>query len=200
MKSVVVSALSAAFLLAGQTAAYDIIHTSSLNCRAKPTRNSNLVKQYQIGEEIDILCQIKGQVVFGNSIWDKTPDDCYVSDYYLLTGVSGIFKTQCVNSTATLGTNLSSSSESQEDSGLADVEETEVSQSAEASADIDTPEEQISGELEPELETNKSQNDAVDSATDESESSGVDSVYSFGSYSAVTVAAAAAVACAMSFI
>ncbi|KAJ1881029.1 hypothetical protein LPJ57_001866 [Coemansia sp. RSA 486] len=98
-----------ALLLASQAAAYDIIHASSLNCRAKPSSSSKLVKVYQMGEDVDILCQIKGQTIRGNSVWDYTQDDCYVADFYLQTGFSSMFKDLCEGSSASSGTSKSSS-------------------------------------------------------------------------------------------
>ncbi|KAJ2698490.1 hypothetical protein FB645_005616 [Coemansia sp. IMI 203386] len=98
-----------ALLLASQAAAYDIIHASSLNCRAKPSSSSKLVKVYQMGEDVDILCQIKGQAIRGNSVWDYTQDECYVADFYLQTGFSSMFKDLCEDSSASSGTSKSSS-------------------------------------------------------------------------------------------
>ncbi|KAJ1817133.1 hypothetical protein LPJ56_002144, partial [Coemansia sp. RSA 2599] len=130
-------------MLASQASAYDIIHASSLNCRTKPTTASKVVKVYRIGDDVDILCQTKGEMIKGNNIWDKTPDDCYVADYYLQTGFSGIFKTLCVDLTVTLGTNIrssssSSSSETEDESGLTDVDEQSDEKSTEMVQDEDT--------------------------------------------------------------
>ncbi|KAJ2778871.1 hypothetical protein GGI15_004048 [Coemansia interrupta] len=113
MKLTVASAL----LLAGHAAAYDIIRASSLNCREDPTTKSDIVKVYNLGEDVDITCQTKGQLVSGTTVWDMTPDGCYVLDYYLQTGYSGIFKPLCSDLTASASASTSQSSSSSKDSG-----------------------------------------------------------------------------------
>ncbi|KAJ2180772.1 hypothetical protein GGF45_001830 [Coemansia sp. RSA 551] len=84
-----------ALMLAGHAAAYDILRASKLNCREKPTTKSDLVKVYELGDNIDIVCQTNGQKQMGSTVWDMTPDGCYVLDYYLYTGYSGIFMPLC---------------------------------------------------------------------------------------------------------
>ncbi|KAJ1839848.1 hypothetical protein LPJ73_006620, partial [Coemansia sp. RSA 2703] len=102
--------IASTLLLVGHAMSYDIIHASSLNCRKEATTKSDIVKVYNLGENVDIACQTKGQLVSGTSIWDMTPDGCYVLDYYLQTGYSGIFKTLCSDFTATGGASTSQTS------------------------------------------------------------------------------------------
>ncbi|PIA14145.1 hypothetical protein COEREDRAFT_82969 [Coemansia reversa NRRL 1564] len=87
-----------ALILAGYVAAYDIIRASSLNCREKPTTKSEAVKIYEMGDDVDIKCQVHGEKVMGGDVWDKTQDGCYVLDYYLYTGFSYMFKGECSKS------------------------------------------------------------------------------------------------------
>ncbi|KAJ1728109.1 hypothetical protein LPJ61_004213 [Coemansia biformis] len=59
------------------------------NCRSEPTTNSTVVRQYKTGDQFDIECQVSGQRVFDYAIWDKTEDNCYLTDYYVDTGAAG---------------------------------------------------------------------------------------------------------------
>ncbi|ORX69382.1 hypothetical protein DL89DRAFT_160354 [Linderina pennispora] len=71
--------------------------TTYANCRAEPTTTSAVVKQYKTGDEFDITCQVGGQRVFDYGIWDKTSDNCYLTDYYVDTPVSGNYFTKNCN-------------------------------------------------------------------------------------------------------
>ncbi|KAJ2780598.1 hypothetical protein H4R18_003354 [Coemansia javaensis] len=93
-----VAASALALGLAGPAAAYDIVHSASLNCRKQPTTKSDKVKMYILGDDIEIVCQTEGETVFGTNIWDATQDGCFVLDYYLYTGMGSIFKPLCNNS------------------------------------------------------------------------------------------------------
>ncbi|KAJ2872961.1 hypothetical protein H4R27_006622, partial [Coemansia aciculifera] len=75
--------------------AFDIIHSANLNCRAGPSTKSDIIKVYSLGDDVQIVCQSTGERVSDTNIWDKTPDNCYVLDYYLSTGFSGIFMPLC---------------------------------------------------------------------------------------------------------
>ncbi|KAJ2709537.1 hypothetical protein H4R19_004200 [Coemansia spiralis] len=88
----------AVLALAGCAAAYDIVNSASLNCRKQPTTKSEIVKTYQLGDDIEIVCQTKGQTIYGTNIWDATPDGCFVLDYYVRTGYGVIFKPVCQKS------------------------------------------------------------------------------------------------------
>ncbi|KAJ2367178.1 hypothetical protein H4S01_002308, partial [Coemansia sp. RSA 2610] len=68
--------------------------SDSVNCRAGPNTTTAVVKQYSAGESIDIKCQTSGQRVYDYAIWDKTGDDCYISDYYVETGVHSNYVTK----------------------------------------------------------------------------------------------------------
>lgn len=69
-----------------------------VNCRSGPGTSYASVKTYKRGQDVKISCQTPGTEVFGNSIWDKTSDNCYVSDYYVKTGSSGYVTTKCGSS------------------------------------------------------------------------------------------------------
>ncbi|KAJ1937658.1 hypothetical protein EC988_007826, partial [Linderina pennispora] len=68
------SILAASALFASQATAYSIVYSSSLNCRKKPTAASDKVKVFQLSDDIQIECQIPGQEVNGNKLWDLTQD------------------------------------------------------------------------------------------------------------------------------
>ncbi|KAI8320770.1 hypothetical protein GQ54DRAFT_298390 [Martensiomyces pterosporus] len=99
---------SSLVLLASHSAAYDISNSASLNCRKGPSTSYDIVKMYELGDDIGIVCQTTGESVYGSTIWDYTPDGCYVSDYYVRTGYSGIWKSHCDVSSLTVATSAAS--------------------------------------------------------------------------------------------
>jgi uncharacterized protein YraI len=68
---------------------------SEVNCRTGPSTNDKVVKSYNKGDDVKLSCQIYGEDVKGNSIWDKTTDGCYVSDYYVKTGSNSMVTDEC---------------------------------------------------------------------------------------------------------
>ncbi|KAK9236662.1 hypothetical protein V1525DRAFT_389217 [Lipomyces kononenkoae] len=50
---------------------------------------------YSVGQDVSITCQAPGTDINGDNLWDKTSDDCYVSDHYVSTGTSGYVTSQC---------------------------------------------------------------------------------------------------------
>lgn len=75
-------------------AAYPIT-ADGVNCRAGPGTGYSVITSYNAGTEVDINCQINGESVSGVSLWDKTSDGCYVSDYYVQTGSDGTVEPEC---------------------------------------------------------------------------------------------------------
>lgn len=71
------------------------IKSDTLNCRASPSTSAKIVRTYKSPIKVDVTCQTYGTVVSGSNVWDKTVHDCYVSDYYVKTGKSGIFMKTC---------------------------------------------------------------------------------------------------------
>lgn len=71
------------------------ITTSGLNCRSGPGTDYDVVKTYDLGEDISITCQAAGTVVNGDELWDLTEDGCYVTDYYVSTGTSSYVTSPC---------------------------------------------------------------------------------------------------------
>ncbi|KAK5993059.1 hypothetical protein PT974_06487 [Cladobotryum mycophilum] len=67
----------------------------TVNCRSGPGTSFDVKKSYKKDQDISVTCQTEGTSVNGNSIWDKTPDGCYVADYYVKTGSSGYVKEKC---------------------------------------------------------------------------------------------------------
>lgn len=57
-----------------------------LHCRSGTDTSSKIVKDYPAGTKINLSCYQRGQSIGGNTIWDKTSDGCFVSDYYVTTG------------------------------------------------------------------------------------------------------------------
>lgn len=77
-------------------AAYPI-SGDNVNCRDGPGTGFKSVKTYAKGQDVTITCQTEGTDIFGNSIWDKTSDGCYVADYYVKTGTDGYVTDKCTN-------------------------------------------------------------------------------------------------------
>ncbi|KAK4107211.1 glycoside hydrolase family 24 protein [Canariomyces notabilis] len=69
-----------------------------VNCRSGPGTNYAVKKTYKKGTDVKVTCQTEGTNINGNSIWDKTSDGCYVSDYYVKTGSNGYVTTKCGSS------------------------------------------------------------------------------------------------------
>ena len=68
---------------------------NDVKCRTGPGTNYSIKKTYAKGTDVQITCQTEGMDIFGNSIWDKTTDGCYVSDYYIRTGVNDYVTKKC---------------------------------------------------------------------------------------------------------
>ncbi|KAJ1955136.1 hypothetical protein GGI12_005630, partial [Dipsacomyces acuminosporus] len=90
--------------------AYGISRAASLNCRKGPGQNYEIVKTYLLGDDIEIVCQVYGQKIYETDIWDYTPDKCFVSDYYVSTGYTVIFKDLCSSGSKTSTTKKASAS------------------------------------------------------------------------------------------
>ncbi|KAJ1837200.1 hypothetical protein LPJ73_007479 [Coemansia sp. RSA 2703] len=81
--------------LATSTNAYKIYNTDVVNCRSTPSTSGKVVRTYKASDNISLTCQTSGESVKGNSLWDKTTNGCYVSDYYLKTGSNGYVAGKC---------------------------------------------------------------------------------------------------------
>jgi len=79
---------------ASMASAYPIT-ADSVNCRSGPSTTAAVERSYAVGTDVEISCQTEGTNIFGNSIWDKTSDGCYVSDYYVKTGIDGYVTDTC---------------------------------------------------------------------------------------------------------
>lgn len=66
-----------------------------VNCRAGPSTSDDVVTTYAKGTEIELECQIYGEYVLGTSLWGKTTDGCYVTDYYIKTGTTDMVADPC---------------------------------------------------------------------------------------------------------
>nr|WJZ50366.1 GH184 muramidase [Aspergillus sp. XZ2668] len=82
---------------------------TDVNCRSGPGTNYGIVKTYNQGVMVSLNCQASGTDVDGDSLWDKTSDGCYVSDYYVATGSSSYVTSACSGSSSSGGGGSSSS-------------------------------------------------------------------------------------------
>ncbi|KAJ5131234.1 uncharacterized protein N7515_007273 [Penicillium bovifimosum] len=74
------------------------ISGNDVRCRSGPSTSDKIVKTYKKAHEVKISCQTTGTTIFGNNIWDKTTDGCYVADYYVKTGINGYVTKKCGSS------------------------------------------------------------------------------------------------------
>lgn len=66
----------------------------SLNVRARPTTQSNVIGKVPPGTSVDIECQIAGETIDGTNVWDYLPAyGGYVTDAHLWTGYDGFAPT-----------------------------------------------------------------------------------------------------------
>ncbi|KAJ2556964.1 hypothetical protein EV175_001646 [Coemansia sp. RSA 1933] len=96
MKIAAITATAAAIVISNfvPVDAY-AIKADVVNCRTGPGTNYSIKTTYKKGQDISISCQAAGTDINGDSLWDKTPDGCYVSDYYVSTGSSNYVTTKC---------------------------------------------------------------------------------------------------------
>jgi len=78
-------------------AAYPI-SGDDVNCRSGPGTSYKVIKTYKKAAAVTLSCQTYGETISGNSIWDKTQDNCYVSDYYVKTGSNSMVVKECPSS------------------------------------------------------------------------------------------------------
>ncbi|AEO71812.1 glycoside hydrolase family 24 protein [Thermothielavioides terrestris NRRL 8126] len=95
MKFAALAALASAVASANAYA----ITGDTVNCRSGPGTNYAVKKTYAKGHDVTLSCQTSGTTVNGNSIWDKTSDGCYVSDYYVKTGSNSYVTKKCSDTT-----------------------------------------------------------------------------------------------------
>ncbi|OJJ55399.1 hypothetical protein ASPSYDRAFT_48601 [Aspergillus sydowii CBS 593.65] len=71
------------------------VTTDGLNCRKGASTSDASVTTYDNGEDVNITCQTNGESIQGNTLWDKTEDGCYVSDFYVKTGSDSMVTKDC---------------------------------------------------------------------------------------------------------
>jgi len=96
MKLTTLAIASIATLAVG-VSGYPIFGADSVNCRSGPGTSYSIVRSYPRGHDVTLTCQTEGTDIFGNTIWDKTTDGCFVSDYYVQTG-GGYVTARCAGS------------------------------------------------------------------------------------------------------
>jgi hypothetical protein len=79
------------------TSAYPI-DGEGVRCHSGPGVDYSVVKTYNKGHQVTLVCQATGPSVDGDSLWDKTSDGCYVTDYYVKTGTTGYVTNKCPSS------------------------------------------------------------------------------------------------------
>lgn len=98
------------------------IDGDGVNCRSGPGTSYDVLKSYSYGEDISIVCQVPGTDIYGDELWDKTSDGCYVTDYYVHTGTTSYVTEQCSDSggsgSSTSGTGSSIVDAAENEKGL----------------------------------------------------------------------------------
>ncbi|KAJ2002378.1 hypothetical protein GGI04_003362 [Coemansia thaxteri] len=87
--------------LATISGAYRIYNADVVNCRSSPSTSGSVAKMYKANDDLSLACQISAENIKGNTLWDKTTDGCYVSDYYVKTGSVGYVVGKCDSSGST---------------------------------------------------------------------------------------------------
>ncbi|KAJ2465131.1 hypothetical protein GGI03_002833, partial [Coemansia sp. RSA 2337] len=59
------------------TDAYRIYNADTVNCRSSPSTSGSVVRTYKANDDVSLTCQISGENIKGNSLWDKTTHGCY---------------------------------------------------------------------------------------------------------------------------
>ncbi|OAQ63417.1 hypothetical protein VFPPC_09883 [Pochonia chlamydosporia 170] len=98
--------LSSLALAALAQATYPITGTT-VNCRSGPSTDAGIVRTYKKDDQVTIVCQTNGPEVNGNSIWDKTSDGCFVTDYFVKTGSSKFVADKCGSSSSSAAASTS---------------------------------------------------------------------------------------------
>jgi len=64
---------------------------AALNGRDGASLDANVVKvdMYRSGQRVNVLCQDRGGMAYGSTIWDRTTENVWVPDAYVKTGVDG---------------------------------------------------------------------------------------------------------------
>ncbi|KAK4184634.1 hypothetical protein QBC35DRAFT_46663 [Podospora australis] len=75
-------------------AAYKILG-NNVNCRSGPGTQHGVVRSYNKGHDVQLTCQTHGENIFGLTLWDKTTNNCFVSDYYVETGTPNMVVKEC---------------------------------------------------------------------------------------------------------
>lgn len=71
------------------------ISADGVNCRTGPGTIDTIVTAYAKGTDVKLTCQTHGETISGTSIWDRTTDNCYVSDYFVRTGSDNMVVEEC---------------------------------------------------------------------------------------------------------
>jgi uncharacterized protein YraI len=64
---------------------YRVTSSTTLNARSGPSTSYPVVRAYQPGSTLTVVCQAPGSAVGTTSVWDKLTDGSYVTDYFVST-------------------------------------------------------------------------------------------------------------------
>jgi cell wall-associated NlpC family hydrolase len=73
------------------SASTGFVAEQNLDGRDGPSLNANtvVVDKYRAGGTVQVVCQARGEMAYGSTIWDKTTDNLWVTDAYVKTGYTG---------------------------------------------------------------------------------------------------------------
>jgi uncharacterized protein YraI len=73
---------------------YKVTSKTPLNARTGPSTKYSIVRSYDPGASLSVVCQTTGQKVGTTSVWDRLTNGAWVSDYYVSTPSSTGFTSQ----------------------------------------------------------------------------------------------------------
>lgn len=71
------------------------INGDNVNCRTGPNTGTSVVRQYDKGDQVTLVCQTNGESINGDSLWAKTTDGCFVADWFVETGTGNMVVGEC---------------------------------------------------------------------------------------------------------
>ena len=73
---------------------YKVTSSTPLNARSGPGSSYSIVRSYDSGASLSVVCQASGQKVGTSSVWSRLTTGAWVSDYYISTPSSTGFTSQ----------------------------------------------------------------------------------------------------------
>lgn len=100
-------ALSFISLVASVSANPYPINADGVNCRDGTSTGARVVRTYNKGHMVTLTCQAYGESINGDSLWDKTSDGCFVSDWYVQTNTGNMVVGSCGGGGGGIGSKIS---------------------------------------------------------------------------------------------